>query len=204
MVGSFSFTDSEKRDYSTDESIIPIQDENIITFTQFFAIRKKEMRGEEKKFSISLLFNRESRSIVYQEASYLSAFINNLKQSMINSYISDVEFTPEFLKNFNHLMNESIQYGILESSILKNKIQIICPICYNKSQVSVPKLIAGLKLAEHKIFEGDVCSHQFTVYIDSKFNVLGYKKIDIDLKELKVKIGYLKSPLDSIFEVAKN
>jgi hypothetical protein len=204
MVGSYSFTDSSKADYSADESIIPIQEENIITFTQFFALKNKEMRGKEKKFSISLLFNREQRLVVYQEASYLSAFINNLKQSMMNSYISEIEFTPEFLKSFDHLMNESLQFGILDSTQMKNKVQIICPICYNKNKVSVPKLINGLKLAEHRIFEGDVCSHQFTVYIDQNFNVLGYKKIDIDLKELKEKIGNLKSPFDNIFEVAKN
>ena len=79
MVGSYSFTDSEKANYSTDESIIPIQEEDIITFTQFFTIKRSHVRGKEKRFSISLLFNRENRLTVYKEASYLSAFIDNLK-----------------------------------------------------------------------------------------------------------------------------
>ena len=201
MVGSYSFTDSEKADYSTDESIIPIQEENIITFTQFFTMKKSDIRGKEKRFSISLLFKRESRLIVYQEASYLSAFIANLKQNMRNSYISDEEFSQDFLKDFDLLMDESIKFGILEESQLKSKVQIICPICHNKNQVSVPKLIAGLKLAEHRIFEGDVCSHKFTVYLDSKMNVLGYKNIDVELKEIKDKIGNLKSHYDSILDV---
>ncbi len=204
MVGSYSFTDSEKADYSTDESIIPIQEENIITFTQFFTMKKSDIRGKEKRFSISLLFKRESRLIVYKEASYLSAFIANLKQNMRNSYINDEEFSEDFLKDFDLLMDESIKFGILEDSQLKSKVQIICPICHNKNQVSVPKLITGLKLAEHRIFEGDVCSHKFTVYLDSKMNVLGYKNIDVELKEIKDKIGNLKSPYDSIFEVVKN
>lgn len=204
MVGSYSFTDSEKADYSTDESIIPIQEENIITFTQFFTMKKSDIRGKENRFSISLLFKRESRLIVYKEASYLSAFIANLKQNMRNSYINDEEFSEDFLKDFDLLMDESIKFGILEDSQLKSKVQIICPICHNKNQVSVPKLITGLKLAEHRIFEGDVCSHKFTVYLDSKMNVLGYKNIDVELKEIKDKIGNLKSPYDSIFEVVKN
>lgn len=204
MVGSYSFTDSEKADYSTDESIIPIQEENIITFTQFFTMKKSDIRGKEKRFSISLLFKRESRLIVYKEASYLSAFIANFKQNMRNSYINDEEFSEDFLKDFDLLMDESIKFGILEDSQLKSKVQIICPICHNKNQVSVPKLITGLKLAEHRIFEGDVCSHKFTVYLDSKMNVLGYKNIDVELKEIKDKIGNLKSPYDSIFEVVKN
>lgn len=203
-VSSFSFTDSEKADYSTDESIIPIQEEDIITFTQFFTIKKIAVRGKEKRFSISLLFKRDNRLVVYQEASYLSAFIANLKQNMRKSYISDDEFSQEFLRDFELLMDESIKFGILEDSQLKSKVQIICPICHNKNQVSVPKLIAGLKLAEHRIFEGDVCSHQFTVYIDAKLNVLGYKNIDVELKDIKDKIGNLKTPYDSIFEVVKN
>lgn len=202
MVGSYSFTDSEKADYSADESIIPIQEENIITFTQFFSVKKKDVRGEEKRFSISLLFKREDRLTVYQEASYLSAFIDNLKQYMKKHHLSDNEFSQELLKNFEHWMDESIKFGILEDSQLKDKVQIICPICNNKNHVSIPKLIAGMKLAEHRIFKDDICSHQFTVYLDSQSNVLGYKKIDVDLKEIIEKIGKLKSPYDSIFEVA--
>ena len=204
MVDSFSCTDSENRDYSAEESIIPIQEDNIITFSQFFKIRKDDVRGKEKRFSISLIFNRTNRSKVYQEASYLSAFLNNLKQIVTKNYNPEHEFPKEFLKNFDQLINKSIKFGILEDTQLKNKVQIICPICYNKNQVSVPKLIAGLKLVEHRIFAGDVCSHQFIVYIDSKYNVLGYKEIDVDLKELKEKIGNLKTPFDSIFEVAKS
>ncbi len=204
MVGSYSFTDSEKADYSADESIIPIQEENIITFTQFFTIKKSDVRGKEKRFSISLLFKREDRLTVYQEASYLSAFIDNLKQYMKKHHLSNNEFSQELLKNFDNLMNESIKFGILEDSELKNKVQIICPICHNKNQVSIPKLLAGMKIAEHRIFKDDICSHQFTVYIDSKLNILGYKKTDVDLKEIKEKIGNLNSPYDSIFEVAKS
>ncbi|NPE09188.1 MAG: hypothetical protein GNW80_12960 [Asgard group archaeon] len=204
MVGSYSFTDSEKADYSIDESIIPIQEENIIIFTQFFTIKKSDARGKEKRFSISLLFNRESRLTVYQEASYLSAFIDNLKQNMRKSYISDTEFSQDFLKDFDQLMHESIKFGILEDSQLKSKVQIICPICNNINQVSVPKLFAGLKLAEHRIFKGDICSHQFTVYLDRKLNVLGYKKSDVDLVEIKDRIGNLTSPYDSIFEEVGN
>jgi len=202
MVGSYSFTDSEKANYSTDESIIPIQEEDIITFTQFFTINRSDVRGKEKRFSISLLFNRESRLTVYQEASYLSAFIDNLKQNMKKSFISDTEFSQDFLSNFDQLMEESIKFGILEDSQLKSKVQIICPVCHNKNQVSVPKLQGGLKLAEHRIFKGDICSHQFTVYIDSKLNILGYKKTDVDLRDIKDQIGNLKSPFDSIFEEA--
>jgi len=201
-VGSYSFTDSEKANYSTDESIIPIQEEDIITFTQFFTINRSDVRGKEKRFSISLLFNRESRLTVYQEASYLSAFIDNLKQNMKKSFISDTEFSQDFLSNFDQLMEESIKFGILEDSQLKSKVQIICPVCHNKNQVSVPKLQGGLKLAEHRIFKGDICSHQFTVYIDSKLNILGYKKTDVDLRDIKDQIGNLKSPFDSIFEEA--
>lgn len=202
MVGSYSFTDSEKANYSTDESIIPIQEEDIITFTQFFTIERSDVRGKEKRFSISLLFNRESRITVYQEASYLSAFIDNLKQNMRKSFISDTEFSQDFLSNFDQLMEESIKFGILEDSQLKSKVQIICPICHNKNQVSVPKLQGGLKLAELRIFKRDICSHQFTVYIDSKLNILGYKKTDVDLRDIKDQIGNLKSPFDSIFEEA--
>jgi len=202
MVGSYSFTDSEKADYSADESTI--QEENIITFTQFFTIKKRDVRGKEKRFSISLLFKREDRLTVYQEASYLSAFIDNLKQYMKKHHLSNNEFSQELLKNFDNLMNESIKFGILEDSELKNKVQIICPICHNKNQVSIPKLLAGMKIAEHRIFKDDICSHQFTVYIDSKLNILGYKKTDVDLKEIKEKIGNLNSPYDSIFEVAKS
>ena len=200
MVGSYSFTDSEKANYSTSESVIPIQDEEIISFTQFFSIKKSDVRGESKRFSISLLFNQDNRMTIYQEASYLSAFINNLKQNMRRSYISDIEFSQDFLIAFDLLMEESIKFGILEDSELRNKVQIICPICFNKGQVTVPKIIGGLNLVEHRIFKGDVCPHQFTVYINSKYNVLGYKSIDVDLKEIKDRIGKLKSPYDSIFE----
>ncbi len=202
MVGSYSFTDSEKANYSTAESIIPIQEEDIISFTQFFTIKKSDVRGESKRFSISLLFNQESRLTVYKEASYLSAFIDNLKQNMRRSYISDDVFSSNFLIAFDILMEESIKFGILEDSELRNKVQIVCPICFNKGQVSVPKIIGGLNLVEHRIFKGDICQHQFTVYINSKYKVLGYKTIDVDLKEIKDKIGKLKSPYDSIFEAA--
>jgi hypothetical protein len=204
MVGSYSFTDSEKANYNIDESIIPIQEENIITFTQFFIIKNKDVRGKEKRFSISLLFSRESKLIVYKEASYLTAFIDNLKQNMRQAYISGIEFSKEFLKNFDQLVGESIKFGILEDPEIRNKVLIVCPVCHNKNEVFVPKLLAGMKLAEHRVFKGDVCPHQFAVYIDSKFKVLGYKAPDVELKEIKDRIGTLKSPFDSYYEVVKS
>ena len=67
-------------------------------------------------------------------------------------------------------------------------------------QVSVPKIIGGLNLVEHRIFKGDVCSHQFTAYINPQYNILGYKNIDVELKDIKDRFGKLKSPYDNIFE----
>ncbi|MGC9779486.1 MAG: hypothetical protein HZR80_09620 [Candidatus Heimdallarchaeota archaeon] len=203
MVGSLSYIDSEITYESTDESIIPLQEENLITFTLFFKIPKEDVRGKEKRFTISTIFEREKRKWIYDNASYLSETLRNLSDIVKMHYISD-EFTPEFLEKLDQLVKESIRLGLIENPHLKNKATITCPICSNKNLISINEKYSKLNIIEHKIFKGDVCPHQFTVYLDFKLNTLGYKEPEVNLSTLKEKLGSLKTPYNDFFEVSEN
>ncbi len=203
MVGSLSYTDSEMSYESTDESIISLQEENLITFTLFFKISKEDVRGKEKRFSISTIYEKEKRKWIYENASYLSETLRNLSDIVKMHYISD-EFTPEFLEKLDQMLSESIKLGFIESPHLKNKATITCPICSNKNQISINEKYSELNIIEHKIFKGDVCPHQFTVYLDFKLNTLGYKEPEVNFSILKEKLVTLKTPYDELFEVSEN
>ncbi|MBD3343422.1 MAG: hypothetical protein GF353_30270 [Candidatus Lokiarchaeota archaeon] len=68
-----------------------------------------------------------------------------------------------------------------------HKVQLICPICSTKKEVTLPPEIIkkNSNLTTISIEKELVCTHQFQAYIDKNFKVRGYQKVDFELKSEK-------------------
>ncbi len=69
------------------------------------------------------------------------------------------------------------------------KIQVICPICKSKDIVGIPesKMKTKSQLITVSIHKGLICPHHFQIFIDKDFHVRGYQKVDLELKQEKMK-----------------
>ncbi|MFX1236417.1 MAG: hypothetical protein ACFFAS_07425 [Promethearchaeota archaeon] len=75
-----------------------------------------------------------------------------------------------------------------ENFINEQKVQIICPICNSKKDVSIPRyLLKKVGLTTISIPKDTVCEHHFQIFVDANLKVRGYQKVDVELKENKEK-----------------
>jgi len=67
------------------------------------------------------------------------------------------------------------------------KIQFICPVCKSKKVLKVPKSVINQakQLTTMSIAKGLVCEHQFQAFVDKKFYVRGYQKVDFEFENKK-------------------
>ncbi|MFX0003394.1 MAG: hypothetical protein ACFE9C_10235 [Candidatus Hodarchaeota archaeon] len=66
-----------------------------------------------------------------------------------------------------------------------NKIQVICPICKTRDIVGIPpsKLNKKAQLTTISVHKGLICPHHFQFFMDNKFQIRGYQKVDLELKQ---------------------
>lgn len=69
--------------------------------------------------------------------------------------------------------------------IKTNKIQVICPICNTRDLVGIPpsRLNKKSKLTTISVHKGLICPHHFQFFIDNDFQIRGYQKVDLELKQ---------------------
>jgi len=105
-----------------------------------------------------------------------------LKDSLSNSDLSEIDVSSQKVKIVN----------------------IICPICKSKKDITVPvSIINQTGLTTVSIPKDLVCKHHFQVFIDKQFKVRGYQKIDLDLALNKNKVSNidnLNKNDDQLFE----
>jgi len=67
-------------------------------------------------------------------------------------------------------------------------VNIICPICKNCKDISIREVRNPQKshLLTISIPKGMICEHHFQAFIDKNYNVRGYQKVDIELKNRPV------------------
>ena len=83
-----------------------------------------------------------------------------LKDSFSNSELSEIDVSSQKVKIVN----------------------VICPICKSKKDITVPvSIINQTGLTTVSIPKDLVCKHHFQVFIDKQFKVRGYQKVDLDL-----------------------
>ena len=95
----------------------------------------------------------------------------------------------------------------MESLHEHKKVSISCPICRTKKVIEVPISIIeqSKQLTTIAIPKGKVCKHHFQVFIDKKFIIRGFQKVDYEIKEPYVKHNNLhtcdkKMSLKEIYE----
>ena len=86
-----------------------------------------------------------------------------------------------------------------------SKVEFVCPVCKSKKLLNVPKsVIAEAKqLTTMSIARGLVCNHQFQAFVDKKFQVRGYQKVDFEFNNPKKENSSLrdyKQVDDELFE----
>ena len=63
-------------------------------------------------------------------------------------------------------------------------VNIICPICKKCKDIRIPEFTDAQKshLLTISIPKGMICEHHFQVFVDKNYNIRGYQKVDIELK----------------------
>jgi hypothetical protein len=108
-------------------------------------------------------------------------------------HIQEKKVPLEISEKYNS-MYLTVFSKITDDSVEKPKIKIICPQCSKSGEIELPAITSEVRLIEHQIYEKEICAHSFTVYLDSSYNILGYKDPEIELHEMKSFIAKLKSP----------
>lgn len=105
-----------------------------------------------------------------------------LKDSFSNSELSEIDVSSQKVKIVN----------------------VICPICKSKKDITVPvSIINQTGLTTVSIPKDLVCKHHFQVFIDKQFKVRGYQKVDLDLalnKNKEANIDNFNKSNDDLFE----
>jgi len=196
MVGVMSFSSETNEDNLRGESIIPFLKEKLITFSYFFPVNDPKARGGKRQSSLILAFSLDNRRIVYENATTLARLLKSASEIIEQKHIQELNFPSSLSERY-----EAIRSMILSKSTAKvikddSQIDITCPQCSNKKKIDIPSVVKGIKFIEHQIFENEICEHTFIVYLDTKFNVLGYKDPEIEMTDMKDMLGKLKSPYD--------
>ena len=200
MVSSLSFSKEKEITPQSSEAIIPIQDENIITFTYFFSKRNKKVRGGLQKYSLTVIFNECRRLEIYEEANKLSKMLKNLSKLFLIHLKKESELPKEFTDRIDEMYCDSLDLVFSAENQEEISFSITCPVCTSKGEVTTKNFSEILNIFEHTIRKGTICSHQFQIYLNSDLEIVGYKEIQIDLEKLKKSIADIKTPYDSILE----
>lgn len=196
MVGVMSFSSESDDTNLRGESIIPFIKEKIITFAYLFPIKDSKARGGYRQCSIIIAFNINDRKIVYENATNLTRVIKTMSEQVELKHIQGAGFPLSISEQFDTLRNLIHSDAHLTAPKGKSTIVITCPRCTKNKEIELPSVAKGVKFIEHEIYEKEICDHAFTVYLDSKFNILGYKDQEIELTDMKKMFGKLKSPYD--------
>ncbi len=200
MVSALSFFKSKNNHQNASEAIIPFQDEDIITFSYFFSKDNPNVRGGKQNYSITAIFKEKDRLRVYDEANNLSDLLKRIGR-LIEIHVAEHNIIPlEFIEICERLLAECSKFDIDKVNHEYVTFYATCPICSHKDKVNLKRKIEELKIVEYTIYRNDLCSHQFSVYVNSKFEILGYKEPKIDILKLKELIWKIKTPYDSLLE----
>ncbi|NHJ86852.1 MAG: hypothetical protein FK734_15425 [Asgard group archaeon] len=195
MLGVMSFTSDTDENSSRGESIIPFIKDKIITFAYMFPIKDSKARGGFRFCSLIAAFDIKDRILIYENATLLTRILKNISESIELKHIQTANFPMSISEKFNTIRSE-IYVEKPKAIREKTDITITCPLCNVKNTIELPSITKGVKFIEHQIFANEICSHSFTVYLDSKFNILGYKDPQVEITEMKDMLGKLKSPYD--------
>ncbi|MHA1125569.1 MAG: hypothetical protein ACTSO7_07740 [Candidatus Heimdallarchaeota archaeon] len=196
MVGVMSFSAESDENSLRGESIIPFPKEKLITLSYLFPIKDSKARGGNRLCSLIVAFDIQDRIKLYQNASNLSRFLKSMSELVTLKHIQNANFPLSFSAQFDKLRTEIYDDKILQKPSGKSKITIVCPLCSKSNEIEIPALPQRVKLIEHQIFAKEICEHSFIAYLDSKFNVLGYKDPEIEMSDMKNMFSKLKSPYD--------
>jgi len=194
MLGVMSFSAETDEDNLRGESIIPFLKEKIITLAYLFPIKDSKARGGFRQCSIIIAFDIKNRSMVYENATLIARSLKSMSESIELKHIQTGKFPLSLSEQYDNI--RTTLYNEKTQIITKGKshLEIVCPICSKKKEIEIPSIAQGLKIIEHQIFEHEICDHSFTVYLDSKFNILGYKDQEIEVTDMKNMFSKLKSP----------
>lgn len=196
MVGVMAFTSEADENSLRGESIIPFLKEKIITFAYMFPVKDSSARGGFRQCSIILAFDIEYRKNLYENATELGRLVKSISDLIELKHIQTKNFPMIISEKYDLIRSVLVGQSMQKATSEKSKIMITCPQCSKKNEIEIPTIAKGVKLIEHQIYEKEVCEHSFTVYLDSKLNVLGYKDPEIELTDMKSMFNKLKSPYD--------
>lgn len=200
MISSLSFFETEDTQKHSSEAIIPFQDEKIITFSFFFSKDNINVRGGKQKYSLTVIFGEKDRLKVYNEANRLSDFLKKIGRLMELHLTESNEIPQEFIEISERMFADCFNIDFDRINRENVIFSVTCPICAHRNEVNLRLNIEGLNIVEYTIYENDLCSHQFSVIVNSKFDILCYKESKIDIQELKDLIWKIKTPYDSLLE----
>ena len=203
MVSSLSFTKKPDIEGIASEAIIPIQDEKIITFTYFFSQDCDRFRGGKQKYSLTIVFTEKRRLDIYEKANRLSIILRNLSNLFSIHLKGSTDLPAEFSEWIEDIYIDSIELLFKQDDPKELTLAVTCPVCTSSNHIKIQKFNDQASLIEHTIKKGDICSHQFQVYINDQLEILGYKEVKIDPEKLKKSIENLETPYDSILESIK-
>jgi hypothetical protein len=196
MIGVMSFSSETNENDLRGESIIPLSKEKIIAFAYLFTIKDEDARGGFRQSSLILAFDLDDRFTVYKNATFLARALKSFSQAIKLEHIQSKKFPMEISERYDRLQSELYEENKIKASKGKSNIEIVCPICTKRKNIEIPNVVKGVNFIEHQLLEGEVCEHSFTVYLDSKFNILGYKDPEIEITDMKNMFSKLKSPYD--------
>ena len=193
MVGVMSFSTEAKEESLRGESIIPFLKEGIITFAYLFPIKDSSARGGFRQCSMIIAFNAKDRKIIYENATNLSRQLKIMSDEVELRHIQTKDFPISVSDKYKSIPEKVFTTKTIDTKG-KAKLEIVCPQCSKSSEIDFPTVAKGVKFIEHQIYEKEVCEHSFTVYLDSKFNILGYKDPEVEITDMKNMFSKLKSP----------
>jgi len=196
MIGVMSFSTDIDEKSLRGESIIPFAKEKIITFAYLFPVKDPKARGGFRQSSIILAFDLSDRKSIYENATELSLQLIRTSELIELKHIQSKKFPSSISEMYDQIREKISLKKKSPISDKKSKIELVCPQCNKNKEIEFSIMAKGVKLIEHQVFEKEICDHSFVVYIDSKFNVLGYKDPKIELSDMKKMFGKLKSPYD--------
>ena len=196
MIGVMSFSAETSENSLKGESIIPFLKEGLITFAYLFPIKDLEARGGLRQCSLIVAFNAENRKVLYENASSIAVVLKDMSEEIELKHIQKKDFPEKLVEKFDLIQKLVFSEAQADDIHEKTMVKIVCPQCQKSSEIEFSVKAKGVNFIEHFVEENEICSHSFTVYLDSKFNILGYKDPEVELNEMKSLLGKLKSPYD--------